>query len=68
MYFPKEWAMALVRGLAKATHSMFNVEWSQQQEQETATAFRYAKNANQKKSGMGFAPGMRGGEAILQWR
>lgn len=68
MYFPKEWAMALTRGLARSIHSMFNAEWTEQQEQETATAFRYAKNAHQKKSGIGFAPGIRGSETQAQWR
>ncbi len=68
MYFPKEWAMALTRGLARTIAPMFNVEWTAAMEKETMDAFRFARNAHSKTSGMGFAPGIRGGEIVTQWR
>jgi hypothetical protein len=68
MCFPKEWAMALVRGLARSVHSMFNTTWSQAQETETNQAIRFARNANNDRSTMGFIPGNRGQEVVTMWR
>ena len=68
VYFPKEWTMALVRGLAKATHTMYNATWTQEMEQETSSAIRFARNTNNKKTSQGFAVGIRGGEIQQQWR
>lgn len=68
MYFPKEWALALILGLARIISPMFNAPWTREQEADRLIAFRDARNTNNKTSSMGFAPGIRGGGMGPFWR
>ena len=68
MHFPKEWAEALFKGLGRSIHPMFNSPWSKEQELQANEALRIARNSNNKRSTMGFCPGLRGEEIAVQWR
>ena len=63
MCFPKEWGMALIKGLARHIAPMFNATWTQAMEESAIGAIRLARNANNKKTDVGFAVGDRGGMA-----
>jgi len=68
MYFPKEWGMALIYNLAKIIAPMFNAPWTAENEAIAKDALKLARNSNNKKTSLGFAPGARGGELQVQWR
>ena len=68
MYFPKEWGLALIYGLANVICPMFNATWTEQMEQNFNSTMRIARNAHNKRTTMGFNPGYRSGFGQVQWR
>jgi hypothetical protein len=67
MYFPKEWAEALMMGLSARCAKMFNVNWTQEDTLLEVNAFKLAKNAHKKRSIRGFNVSDHG-EVHQLWR